>query len=108
MSHSVATMAYLSSNETRLIHYLGHPLLLWLMFSFVGYVFLQPVETPAVEGEQTSVGLPPEAGSSGRPLSGLLTPTTTIESLTKELEHSLDLASATSEAVVLHRVSQPH
>ncbi|XP_038050423.1 WD repeat-containing protein 44-like [Patiria miniata] len=63
-------------------------------------------ETPASHKEAASVGLPPEPSSSGRPLSGLLTPTTTIESLTKELEHSLDLASATSDAVVLHLETQ--
>ncbi|XP_022093776.1 WD repeat-containing protein 44-like [Acanthaster planci] len=66
----------------------------------------ETAETPASQGEEVSVGLPPEPGSSGRPLSGLLTPTTTIESLTKELEHSLDLASATSDAVVLHQETQ--
>ncbi len=56
--------------------------------------------------EEEPIGLPPEPAQS-RPHSGLLTPTTTIESLTKELEHTLDLASATcGDSVVLHRVSE--
>ncbi|XP_033638178.1 WD repeat-containing protein 44-like [Asterias rubens] len=62
-------------------------------------------DTP-VGDEKTTVGLPPESGDTGRPLSGLLTPTTTIESITKELEHSLDLASATSDNIVLHMETQ--
>ena len=56
------------------------------------------------EDQPEAPGLPPEPTPS-RPHSGLLTPTTTIESLTKELEHTLDLASATcGDSHVLHRV----
>ncbi|XP_033122161.1 WD repeat-containing protein 44-like [Anneissia japonica] len=54
-----------------------------------------------VEGESTGlvedmpvVGLPLDIGSGSRPGSGILTPTTTIANITKELEHSLDLESA--------------
>ncbi|XP_071950373.1 WD repeat-containing protein 44-like [Antedon mediterranea] len=39
-------------------------------------------------------GLPLDLSSGSRPGSGILTPTTTIASITKELEHSLDLESA--------------
>ncbi|XP_063967145.1 WD repeat-containing protein 44-like [Lytechinus pictus] len=57
-------------------------------------------------GEDQPIGLPPE--SQNRPHSGLLTPTTTIESLTRELEHSLDLASAVhgGDYIILHKDTQ--
>ncbi|XP_071494614.1 WD repeat-containing protein 44-like [Diadema antillarum] len=57
-------------------------------------------------GEEPPIGLPPEEGA--QPTSGLLTPTTTIESLTRELEHSLDLASAAhgSDYIILHKDTQ--
>uniref|UniRef100_A0ABM0MX39 WD repeat-containing protein 44 n=1 Tax=Saccoglossus kowalevskii TaxID=10224 RepID=A0ABM0MX39_SACKO len=59
------------------------------------------METPAEEQSTTqSIGLP----VCDRPPSEILTPTTTIESITKELEHSLDLVAATKgDSVVLHQ-----
>ena len=50
-----------------------------------------------------SAGLPPAVDSLES--SGLLSPSSTVRSITRELQHSLDLASATSgEKVVTARV----
>ncbi|XP_030837707.1 WD repeat-containing protein 44 [Strongylocentrotus purpuratus] len=69
--------------------------------------FREPSEEGSLAGgDEQPIGLPPESQS--RPLSGLLTPTTTIESITRELEHSLDLASAVhgGDYIVFHKDTQ--